>query len=132
MGIHRKLGLSLLATVHKTVLGHLLISRRLLSLFWVQLRKNCALTRAASIPSLRQSENTGPRLFGFFFGSCPHLEYLLFLQFFELNTKAAFAKAAGFDNLRLLDFSGVWGTFPSFSRENSKKIRQNLVNLSGF
>ena len=36
-----------------------------------------------------------------FFDAAPHLEY--FFQFFELSTKAAFAKAA-FDTLRLPPF----------------------------
>ena len=61
-------------------------------------KENCAFTKAASIPTLRQSENAGPRLFGFIFDAVPHLEY--FSNFFELSTKAAFAKAA-FDTLRV-------------------------------
>ena len=36
-----------------------------------------------------------------FFDAAPHLEYIF--QFFELNTKAAFAKAA-FDTLRKVTF----------------------------
>ena len=61
-------------------------------------KRNCALTKVASIPARRQSENTGPRLFDLFFDDAPHLEYFpIFYK--KLNTKAAFAKAA-FDTLR--------------------------------
>ena len=60
-------------------------------------KTKCTLTKAASIPARRQSENTGPRILGFIFRRRPHLEF--FFQFFELNTKAAFAKAA-FDTLQ--------------------------------
>ena len=62
-------------------------------------KKKSAFAKAASIPARRQSENAGPRLFGFFFDAATHLEY--FSNFFELSTKAAFAKAA-FDTLRIL------------------------------
>ena len=41
-----------------------------------------------------------------FFDSAPHLEF--FLQFFELSTEVAFAKAA-FDTLRIRDLSRVLG-----------------------
>ena len=58
--------------------------------------KKSAFTKAASIPARQQSENADPRLFGFIFRRCPHLEYSS--QFFELSTKATFAKAA-FDTL---------------------------------
>ena len=49
-------------------------------------------------PARRQSENAGPRLFGFTFRCCPPSR--IFFQCFELSTKAAFAKAA-FDTLQL-------------------------------
>ena len=47
----------------------------ILSSMGVHLRKeNSAFTKAASIPARRQSENAGPRLFGFIFDAGPHLE----------------------------------------------------------
>ena len=77
----------------------------LFSMVGAPAKRKCALTKAASIPARRQSENACPRLFGFisYFDDAPHLEYF---SNFELNTKAAFAKAA-FDTLRLM------GRFPS-------------------
>ena len=59
-------------------------------------RTNCTLTKAASIPARRQKARG---FLDLFFDSAPHLEY--FFQFFELSTKAAFAKAA-FDTLQTL------------------------------
>ena len=52
-------------------------------------RTNCTLTKAASIPALRQRAQA---FLDLFFDAAPHLEY--FFQFLELSTKAAFAKAA--------------------------------------
>ena len=54
-------------------------------------KRNCAFTEAASIPARRESENAGPRLFGLTFRRCPPSR--TFSPFFELSTKAAFAKA---------------------------------------
>ena len=45
--------------------------------------KNCALTKAASIPAQRQSENTG--LIGLIFDAAPHLE--VFSQFSSSTLK---------------------------------------------
>ena len=53
-------------------------------------KKKSAFAKAASIPARRQSENAGPRLFGFFFDAATHLGD--FFQFFELSTKAALLK----------------------------------------
>ena len=61
-------------------------------------KKESAFAKAASLPVRRQSENAGPRLFGFIFRRCPPSRRCFFFQFFELSTKAAFAKAA-FDTL---------------------------------
>ena len=69
----------------------------------VHLRKvNCAFTKAASIPAWRQSENAGPRLFGFIFRRCPPSR--IYFPILKLSPKAAFAKAA-FDTLRFFSCS---------------------------
>ena len=57
--------------------------------------KKGTLTKAASIPPHRQKAQG---ILDLFFDAAPHLMILIFFQFLELNTKAAFAKAA-FDTL---------------------------------
>ena len=74
-------------------------------------KKKSAFAKAASIPAKRQSENAGPRLFGFIFRCCPPSR--IFFQFLELSTKAAFAKAA-FDTLRDGNHSKIQGVSCSF------------------
>ena len=61
-------------------------------------KKKPAFAKAASIPARRQSENAGPRLFWIYSSMLPPISNIFF-RFFELSTKAAFAKAA-FDTLR--------------------------------
>ena len=63
----------------------------LFSMVGAPANKKSTFAKAASIPRW-QSENAGPRVFGFIFGRCPPSR--IFFQFFELSTKAAFAKAA--------------------------------------
>ena len=71
--------------------------------------KKSAFAKAASLPAWQQSENAGPRLLDLLFDAAPHLED--FFQFFELSTKAAFAKAA-FDTLRIeACFCKIWPFF---------------------
>ena len=55
-------------------------------------KNKSAFAKAASIPARRQSEMLAQGFLELFFDAAPHLEY--FFQFFELSTKAAFAKAA--------------------------------------
>ena len=92
--------------------------------------------KAASMPARRQSENAGPTVFGFIFRCCPPSR--IFFQFFELSTKAAFAKAA-FDTLqqksenrpnRLLGQFASWGISADFL-QIPKKTLWDFFAISG-
>ena len=94
----------------------------------VHLRKvDCAFTKAASIPARRQSENAGPRLFGFIFRRCPPSR-IYFPIFLKLSTKAA--KFRGPGRLRGVYFQrtakGASGKGP---RRSTSKSVENMSDI---